>query len=230
MIASWNCFIKQISGLNRLTSREWLPTLLISFLTLIMGISPAACSAEPRVQELSGVLDPGGHAVYRISGLKQGQRLYIYVETTSGSLDPLASLIDSSVDIPTQLEAYQMAVEDAISQGLDPAQTINDLRDQFTLLWDDDSGEGYAAAFEYPIPQDGDYMLLVSGALSALGRATFGSYRLLAGLDAPQVLTGVAEPTGEPFVSLDLDVVQPVVRVQEIGGASHPMSRSRVST
>lgn len=196
--------------------------LIALVICLIVGADPGYAQSGARVQELTGVIDPGGYAVYRISGLKQGQRLYIYVETTSGNLDPLASLIDSSVDITTELEAYQMAVEDAVRQGLDPSQTINDLRDQSTLLWDDDSGEGYAAAFEYPIPQDGDYLLLVSGALSSLGRETFGSYRLLVGLEAPEVLTGAAEASGEPFASLDLDVIQSVVRVQEVRGSISP--------
>ena len=49
-----------------------------------------------------------------------------------------------------------------------------------------------AAAFEYPVTVSGDYVLIVSNALTALGGITFGSYELLIGLDAPQVLTGEA--------------------------------------
>jgi hypothetical protein len=109
------------------------------------------------------------------------------------------------------LESYQKDLDEAARQALDPAQAIKALRDKYSLVWDDDSGEGYAAAFEYEIPNDGDYVLLVSGALSTLGRDTYGDYHLLAGLDAPQVLNGTAEVSGEPFASLDLDIAQPGV-------------------
>lgn len=168
------------------------------------------------------MIDPGGQAVYLLSGLKRGQVLTIYVEATSGNLDPIAALLPSTPELADTLERYQTAVQEATSQALDASQAINALRDQYTLVWDDDSGTGYAAAFEYEIPQDGDYQLLISGALSSLGRATFGSYRLLAGLDAPQVLSGAAETAGEPFASLDLSVAQPVVRVQEVSGSITP--------
>jgi hypothetical protein len=165
------------------------------------------------------VIDPGGGALYILSGLKQGQQLSIYVEGTSGNLDPIAGLTEASEDIASRLESLQKDLEEAARQGPNPAQAINAVRDRYTLIWDDDSGEGYAAAFEYKIPQNGDYALLVSGALSSLGRETYGGYRLLTGLDAPQVLTGMAEPFGEPFAYLDLDIVQPLVRVQEIRGS-----------
>jgi hypothetical protein len=198
---------------------KYLSLLLILLLALSAIWIPVQAQAQARVQELSGVIDPGGQAVYLLSDLKQGQHLYVYVETTSGNLDPIAALIDPNADIASLSEAYQTAVDEAVRQKLDPSQAIDALRDQYSLVWDDDSGEGYAAAFEYEVPQDGDYQLLISGALSSLGRATFGSYRLLAGLNAPQVLTGIAEPSGEPFTSLDLEIVQSVVRVQEIGGS-----------
>ena len=168
------------------------------------------------------MIDPGGQAVYRLSGLKRGQTLYVYVETTSGSLDPIAALLEPATDIAALSAAYQVGIEAAMNQKLDPSQAIDALRDQYSLVWDDDSGEGYAAAFEFILPEDGDYPLLVSGALSSLGRQTFGGYRLLVGLDAPEVLTGAAEPSGEPFASLDLDVIQPVVRVEEVQGSVTP--------
>ena len=200
-------------------SRIYLLSFLLFVFVLLVGMHPVYAQVEQRVQNLSGVIDPGGLAVYRLSDLRQGQRLSIYVETTSGNLDPIAFLIESTTDFATLLETYQAAVEEAARTELDPSQAINAMRDQFTLAWDDDSGEGYAAAFDYPIPQDGDYLLIISGAFSSLGRETFGSYRLLAGLDTPRVLTGVAEPAGAPFVRLDLDILQPVVRVQEVLGS-----------
>jgi hypothetical protein len=196
--------------------------ILIILLILLSCPSPANAQVEPRVQVIDGTIDPGGQAVYLLSGLKQGQHIYIYVETTSGNLDPIAALLAPTTDFAAMIEAFRVEVAAAARQEIDPSQAINEVRDQYALVWDDDSGEGYAAAFEYLISQDGDYQLLVSGSFSALGRGTYGSYRLLASLDDPQVLTGVAEPTGEPFASLDIDVVQPVVRIQEVSGSITP--------
>ena len=196
--------------------------MLIILLILLSCPSPAKAQVEARVQVLSGTIDPGGQAAYLLKDLKQGEQLYIYVDTTSGNLDPIALLIDANANLAELQAAYTAEIETAAKGELDASQAINAVRNQYTLAWDDDSGEGYAAALEYLIPADGDYRLLVGGALSTLGRATFGSFRLLAGLNAPQVLTGVAEPAGEPFASLDLDVVQPVLRVQEIKGNVTP--------
>ncbi len=215
----WNTTSKPMIQINWRTTSKFLSFLLFLLLLLLIGAYPVNAQGEERVQELSGVIDPGGQALFILSGLKQGERLSIYVEGTSSNLDPIAMLIQSTDDNATQLESLWADFQEVERQGIDSIQTIESLRDQFTLIWDDDSGEGYAAAFEYVIPQSGDYLLLVSGALSSLGRETYGGYRLLAGLDASQVLTGMAEPSGDPFAHLDLDIVQPLERVQEFRGS-----------
>ncbi len=204
---------------NRFTTSILALVLIGLVIYAVAGADPGYAQSGARVQELNGVIDPGGMAVYQLTGLKQGQTLYVYVETISGNLDPIAALLEPGADIAALSGAYQVALEAAADQQLDPSQAIDEVRDQYTLFWDDDSGQGYAAAFEYTIPQDGDYKLLIAGALSSLGRATFGSYSLTAGLDAPQVLSGIAEPVGEPFASQDLTVVQPVVRVEQLTGS-----------
>ncbi len=208
-----------ILHLNRRTSRKYYLFLFFLVPILLVGINPSKAQGEEKVQELSGVIDPGRHAFYLLSGLKEGEQLYVYLERTSGNLDPIIGMMETSEDIVTRLESYQKDLDEAARQALDPAQAIKALRDKYSLVWDDDSGEGYAAAFEYEVPKDGDYVLLVSGALSTLGRETYGAYRLLAGLNAPQVLDGTAEASGEPFANLDLDIVQPVLRVQEVLGS-----------
>lgn len=196
--------------------------LLIIVLTLFSLPLPAKAQIEPRVQVFSGTIDPGGQAVYLLKGLKQGDQLNAYVATTAGNLDPIIMLIDSKADLAGLQADFNAEIQQAVQGALDPSQVINAIRDKYALAWDDDSGSGYAAALKYSIPQDGDYRLLVGGSLSTLGRATSGSYRLLAGLNAPQVMTGEAEPVGEPFASLDTTVIQPAVRVQEIRGSITP--------
>jgi len=213
---------KHLNLPGRYSYRVRISNLLIVLFILMLFPLPGKAQIEPRVQVLSGTIDPGGQAAYLLKDLKQGEQLYIYVDTTSGNLDPIALLVDANANLAELQAAYTAEIETAAKGELDVSQAINAVRDQYTLVWDDDSGEGYAAAFEFLIPADGDYRLLVGGALSTLGRATFGSYRLLAGLNAPQVLTGMAEPAGEPFASLDLGVVQPVLRVQDINGNITP--------
>ena len=55
-----------------------------------------------------------------------------------------------------------------------------------------------------------------------VGGQTFGDYRLLLGLDAPQVLEGNAEPTGETIAVPDLEATPPGVGVEELTGSLTP--------
>ena len=81
------------------------------------------------------------------------------------------------------------------------ARALNGLRNRTFLAWDDDSGDGYAAALEYVVPTPGDYVLIAGSSLSAFGRATSGDYELLIGLNAPDgaAETSGAEPVGAPI-------------------------------
>ena len=92
------------------------------------------------------------------------------------------------------------------------------LYDQYLVAWDDDSGEGYDAAFEFVVPKDGDYQLLAIGTPAAKEKLS-GSYRLLVGLNAPKVLTGNAQPTGDKIAFLDETANKRGVYVQEITGS-----------
>jgi hypothetical protein len=65
------------------------------------------------------------------------------------------------------------------------------------------------------IPASGTYQLLV--ARSPI-KNSFGTYRLLIGLDAPEVLTGEAEPTGDEIATLDEEMSSAGRAVQEITG------------
>ena len=93
---------------------------------------------------------------------------------------------------------YQADVQRLVAGNEDVALALNDLRNQYFLAWDDDSGDGYAAALEYTVPADGDYALVAGASLSALGHATSGDYALRLGLNAPEAQAG-AEPVGAPI-------------------------------
>jgi len=109
-------------------------------------------------------------------------------------------------------------VAELAASSTQPLLDLPALRDQYSLAWDDDSGPGYSAALQFTAPEDGDYFLLVSSSLSATGRTTAGDYRLLLGLDAPQVLDGTAEPTGAVIAVQDQAVLGSHL-VQELSGS-----------
>lgn len=169
-----------------------------------------------RVQELSGFAGEGAGAFYTLRDLKQGETLYVYVGRTSGNLDPYASLSDIRYTGEVLKEELTADVMRVVDEGLDPVQLLPELYDSYFVAWDDDSGVGYDAAFQFTVPADGDYQLLVTGSPST---TTSGEYRLLVGLDAPGVLAGQGEPSGVPIAILDQDASQHRVGVQEITGS-----------
>ncbi len=183
--------------------------------SLIAG--PAIAQEDPdplRVQELTGRLEQDGDAIwYLLPELQQGQVLYVYAERASGNLDPFVAVADMGIAGGSLAKQFNADVALAMADGRDPVVLVPEFADERFLAWDDDSGGGFAAALEFQVPADGDYQL---GIASAPLNPTFGEYRLLIGLDSPDVLTGTAEPTdGEiAFFNMEIDILD--VAVQEI--------------
>jgi len=84
-----------------------------------------------------------------------------------------------------------------------------------------------AAAFQFRIPADGDYKLAITNAPSA---QTFGDFELLLGLNAPEVLTGQAEPTGDTIAVLNQAESRFNVAVAEKTGTLTTTKRSTFFT
>ena len=194
----------------------WAALACILGLSQVIGFGAAQAQEGGQVQELLGRIDLAQpNKVYLLSDLKRGQTLYVHMEGTSGNLDPLVGVLDSDANVDALGIAFRTAVEQAVVEGEDPLAVIPQFADERFLAWDDDGGQGYSAAMEFPIPADGDYLLLAGDAPFP---GTFGQFRLLIGLDAPQVLTGEATPTGE-VLAVGYDVSDTVeVAVQELTG------------
>jgi hypothetical protein len=208
--------IKNISfrSLNRRLA--WVTLVLVLGLSQIIGLGPARAQGEGQVQELLGRIDLDlPNKAYRLPDLKRGQTLYLYMQGTSGNLDPLVGLLDSDADVVGLGIDFRTAVEQAVVEGEDPLAVVPQFADRTFMAWDDDSGLGYAAALEFPVPSDGDYLLMAGDAPFP---GTFGQYRLLIGLDAPQVLTGEATPTGEILAVGLEDRDRAEVAVQKLTG------------
>jgi hypothetical protein len=201
--------------------RRRLAHYLILILSLMFGLGSAYSRGETAIQDISGRLELKENIVYKLTRLKQGETLYVYMKGTSGDLDPLVVLLKPGIDFKTARESYLAQLEKGVAAGRDPLVVMPETFNKFSVIWNDDFGGRYDAAFQLKVPANGDYSLLVR---STLARETSGNYRLLIGLDAPEVLRGHAKPTGEAFVFIDRSAAVPGEGVEEGKGT---LSRDR---
>ncbi len=213
--------------MNRSTARKRRhPTsllLLFSVVALSLAAASLAVHAQERetpeagqVQVLTGSVAKGANIFYTLPGLKQGQKLTVYLAGTSGNLDPIAGLTDAQMEGDALRDAFTADVARVSAEGRDPVEALPEIYEKYFLAWDDDSGAGYDAALEFAVPADGDYQLLV--ARSPM-QDTSGEFRLLLGIDAPQVLSGDARETGDTIAILDQENSQFGVYMQEVAGS-----------
>jgi hypothetical protein len=182
-------------------------TLLTLVIIVFVPLVGTRAQEPPAVQELDGSLATDQIDVYLIKGLKQGQTLDAFMESISGNLDPVLAILPADENFSATLDSFKKAVADLVANSTQPLLDLPAIRDQYSLAWDDDSGLGYSAALQFAPQKDGDYYLIASSSLSAAGRSTSGDYRLLLGLDAPQVLDGTAEPNGAVIAVQDQAVL-----------------------
>jgi hypothetical protein len=144
-------------------------------------------------QVLTGHLNTGGIASFSLPDLRQGQLLSIRVEGTSGNLDPFVALMMPQVPVerirPLLTPAKVAKTREAVAKRLGSAPL---------LAWNDDARGSHTALLDYRIAANGDYRLLVSGTPA---QPTFGDYRLLVGVDMPQVRSG-AIPSSEAVLAV----------------------------
>jgi hypothetical protein len=153
--------------------------------------------AEPPIQVVEGRVSTTGLQLYRLTGLEEGQTLYVYASTTSGYLDPLVFLLRPDADAKALAKEPLNALVATLTRENDPIEVTRQILDRYALAGNDDFEGRYAAAFAVDVPADGDYRLAVG---SSLVRPSTGSYRLVIGIDEPDVLSGRPESRGPAFV------------------------------
>ena len=180
-----------------------LATLLlgITFLLLMTILSAAGASAaqdQPgRVQGLTARLQAGDAHAYLLKDLRPGDRLAVSMRSTSGNLDPAIGIMDTSTPLEEVMARYQADIQSLLTGSENVTADLEEVRNRYFLAWDDDSGDGYAAALAYAVPGPGDYILIAGSSLSAFGRSTSGDYELLIGLNAPAGSTPAGAPIAE---------------------------------
>ena len=205
--------------LSRKPVSSLLVLLAFAGLLLAIPVSPALAEEAPPVQEITGQINPGEIDVFALSGLERGQKLYVTLATTSGNLDPALALVPATVELPALISGYRAELKHILQTAKQPLVEVPALNDRTFLAWDDDSGPGYSSALEFTVPRDGDYIVGALGALSSAGRVTYGGYRLLLGLDAPEVLAGTAASNGGSIAIQDDALLGRSGRVQEYTGS-----------
>jgi hypothetical protein len=202
--------------------RPQLAIILILALSLLGLTGSLQAQEKPAVQELTGHLELNEAAFYMLRNLKRGQTLYLYAEGTSGDFDPVLALLKPEVDFAQVLQIRKEEIDQAIAAGRDPLAVIKEAVQKYTLAGNDDTGAGYDAAITFKVPADGDYRLMLA---STVARPTSGSYRLLIGLNEPQVVTGKAQPTGAAIASQVKEESPAGKAVQEVRGTLSTQSQ-----
>src|SRR5690606_29464542 len=90
---------------------------------------------------------------------------------------------------------------EALQPTLDPMIAVGDIDFEEVLAVNDDIDypDNLNAALAFEIPEDGDYSVAITAATED---SPAGKYRILFGIDAPDVLDGDAEPTGDRIAVL----------------------------
>ena len=89
-----------------------------------------------------------------------------------------------------------------MSREHDPIEVTRQILQRYALVGSNDSEGHYYAAYSAEIPEDGEYWLAIG---SSLVRPSAGTYRLVVGVDAPDVLSDNPESSGPTFVFAEKD-------------------------
>jgi hypothetical protein len=190
----------------------------------VFWLPGSAWGRAPRVQEIKGRLELQENLLYEVPGLKAGDRFSVYLTGVSDTLDPFAAILKPGVELKTLKRQYLPELEKKQAFFRAKPEALTALNNRYFAAWDDNTGRDHVARFTFTVPEAGNYRLLVC---STPWRQTFGDFRMLLGLNAPQVVSGRARPTGRPLANHTKALWQAAQRVDEIYGQLTPEQQYR---
>ena len=199
--------------------------LLLVFLAIVPSLH---AQEEPQIQVFNGDIKEDEIMHFVIPDLQAGDMLYATMANRAGNLDPALLLTTATTDMEALVAGIGVEYQEVVATGADPTQSLLNIILKNFLTGDDNGGMDSAAAFEYEIPEDGDYLLL---ALSTPINDTVGAYELVIGINAPIILTGREESgTGDEIAFLDRAASGIATAVQEETGTLTDKARERFFT
>ena len=136
---------------------------------LTQASSSAAQGQPARVQRITGRLQAGETHAYLLNDLRAGDQLTVSMRATSGNLDPAIGIVDTTLSLEEFGTRYRADLQRLLAGNDSVALALDELRNRTFLAWDDDSGDGYAAALQYVVPT---HRRLCVGSLAARFRAS----------------------------------------------------------
>ena len=139
-------------------------TVIVCFLIFAIVLSGAVTAfaqdeVAEQVQIVNGaIFGSDDIRAYTVNDLSQGEKLSVYVEGTSGNLDPFIALLSSDQLGKVKFADFDAEVQLALDNNRDPLLVISEFSNKYFSAWDDDSGGGFSSALEYTIPADGNYL------------------------------------------------------------------------
>ena len=92
--------------------------LLLQFSSI--AFAQSASADEIRVQEMTGTYEFQHAVIYSVTGLKQGELLYVYAEGLNGNLDPFVGVTDQDIDPIKMSDDFIASVGDVAANDRDP--------------------------------------------------------------------------------------------------------------
>jgi hypothetical protein len=181
-----NCASSE-AGPNMLTRSHGVCFAVALLLFVILGTGTAQPSQTPisraaetpeRIQVLNGRISTSGLQIWRITGLKKGQWLYVRADSESGYLDPLIALLKPDVKLDELARKSLDRLVETLSREHDPIEVTRQILQRYALAGADDTAGHYYATLSAEIPADGEYRLAIG---SSIARPSFGTYRLAVG-------------------------------------------------
>lgn len=178
----------------------------IFVLTIVAFPFDSFSNTQKSIQVVRDNLQPGESHYYLLSGLTEGEIIYINIENLSGNLDPIFGITENKADFRFFEEYFTKEIPSKLESGQEFVEVFPDFADEYFIVWDDNSGPYSDASIKFEVPASGDYQLVLSGTYYQLQRnnkfyRTFGNYRLNIGRGSPEVLKGNVKQTGEKIAS-----------------------------